>query len=162
MARLVGIVSTLATLESDIACAGPHDEAHLFANALALILPDPQLRRACAARAFADAAILIHRALLPTHAFQLGETPSKRGLASTWRKGDAHTLPFDAATPGLALLRATVNATLRKHEAETRAQCTRCRGRGWIITRDGGKRICIHECKSSDANISAMQERRSS
>lgn len=141
-------MSTLETLADAIASAAARDEPSLFAQALAFVGPDAKLRRCCAARAFADAAILFHCALLPANAYQLGETSSRRGLASTWRKGDAHALPFDAATPGLALLGATMHAIARNCETESRANCKRCHGRGWIVTRDGGKRLCAHAIRS--------------
>lgn len=130
----------LETFEAAIASAAPADEPRLFAEARSLFRIGVEIERHF--EPFADVAIRLHRALLPTNGYQLGETATRRGLASTWKRGDAHTLPFDAATPALALLRATAHAVARQHEAKK--DCARCNGRGWTITRDGGKRICRH------------------
>jgi hypothetical protein len=131
----------LARFDVAIAGAACTDEPRLFAEAQSVF--GASLERHCATQAFAEAAILLHRTLLPANGYQLGETPAHRGLASTWKRGDAHAIPFDAATPSLALLRATVHAVAKQHEAQK--GCARCSGRGWIVTRDGGKRICGHE-----------------
>jgi hypothetical protein len=131
-------------LENRIAGAQSAEESRLFADASALFRTDPDIARCCKAQAFADAAIRLHRALLPANGYQLGETAARRGLASSWRPGDAHALPFEAATPALALLRATAHALARQHEAERRALCASCGGRGWTIARDGSRRICGH------------------
>jgi hypothetical protein len=132
------------TFGHQIAAAGPAEEPRLFAQAQTLFRTD--ITRSCKAQAFADAAIRLHRMLLPAHGYQLGETAAQRGLASSWQPGDAHALPFEAATPALALLRATAHALAKRHEAERCAQCTVCGGRGWTIARDGGRRLCSHEC----------------
>ena len=136
--------SKLDALELRIAAASRNDEARLFGEAMALAQADPEIARCCANNAFADAAIRIHRALLPAHGYHLGETAARKGLASTWRRGEAQTLPFEAATPGLALLRATAHATARQIQRDIRATCGICGGLGWTITRKGGKRVCRH------------------
>jgi len=133
-----------ATLENRIADAQAADEAKLLVEATALFQADTDVARCCEARAFADAAIRLHRTLLPANGYQLGETAARRGLASSWRPGDAHALPFEAATPALALLRATTHALARQHEAEQRARCASCGGRGWTIAHDGSRHICSH------------------
>ena len=133
------------TLENRIAGARPSEESHLFASAGALLRMDPETVRCCEAQAFADAAIRLHRALLPANGYQLGETAARRGLASSWRPGDAHALPFEAATPALALLRAMAHALARQRDAEQRALCAVCGGRGWTIARNGSRQICGHE-----------------
>jgi hypothetical protein len=132
-------------LEGRIAGAEPSEEARVFADASAVFRTNPDIIRCCKARAFADAAIRLHRALLPANGYQFGETAARRGLASSWRPGDAHALPFEAATPALALLRATAHALAKQHEAEQRALCASCGGRGWTITRDGSRHICGHK-----------------
>ncbi|HTW33201.1 MAG TPA: hypothetical protein VMD53_01190 [Rhizomicrobium sp.] len=132
-------MSGVVALEARIAGAQAADEARLFADAQALF------RTSVATdAAFADAAIRLHRALLPANGYQLGETAARRGLASSWRPDDAHRLPFEAATPALALLRATAHALANRHEAELRAACASCGGRGWTIARDGSRRLCSH------------------
>jgi hypothetical protein len=133
-----------ALLENRIAEALPADEERLFADASTLLRIDANIVYCCEARAFADAAIRLHRVLLPANGYQLGETAARRGLASSWRPGDAHALPFEAATPALALLRATAHALARQHEAEERARCASCGGRGWTIARDGSRHLCSH------------------
>src|ERR1700679_3290968 len=137
-------MNSVAMLENRIAGALPAEEPPLFADAATLFRTDPDVVRCCEARAFADAAIRLHRALLPANGYQLGETAARRGLAGSWRPGDAHALPFEAATPALALLRATAHALAKQHEVEQRALCTSCGGRGWIIARDGSRRLCSH------------------
>lgn len=129
-------MTALAALLHRIAAAGAAEEAIVFAEV--------RTELGLKATAFADTAMAFHRALLPDNGFQFGETPARRGLASTWAKGDAHTTPVEAATPALALLRATAVAVARRHERQRREACTTCDGRGWTITRDGGKRICGH------------------
>ena len=120
-----------------IAVAGAAEETNVFAEVQATLGLD-------SGPASADTAMAVHRALLPANGFQFGETPGRRGLASTWARGDAHMTPFEAATPALALLRATVHAVARRHEMQRREACTACSGRGWTIARDGGKHICRH------------------
>lgn len=129
----------LEALEADIASGG--DDAAVFAKMLGAV---PALRAFVDASAYADAAIAIHRALLPGHGFQLGETASQRGLATSWQKGDCHTRPFEAATPALALLRATAHIAAHRLRTIANAACPVCQGLGWFITKDGGKRICGH------------------
>jgi len=137
-------MSLLETLEAAIACAAAADESRLFSLALASFGAHAPAQRFAVAGAFAEAAIALHRAVIPNGGYQLGELHTGRGLASMWRRGDAHALPFEAATPGLALLRATAHEATRAMDAEARSSCAHCRGRGWLITRDGGKRICAH------------------
>ena len=137
-------MSLVETLEAAIACATAADESRLFAVALASFGAHASTQRFADAGAFAEAAITLHRAVMPNGGYQMGELHTGRGLASTWRRGDAHALPFEAATPGLALLRATAHHAARAMEAEARMRCAHCRGRGWLVTRDGGKRICAH------------------
>jgi hypothetical protein len=132
-------MTALEMFEHRIAAACANDEASLFAEA-ATIFRCPAGRHG-----FADAAIRLHRALLPGCGFQFGETAARRGLASSWRAGDAHATPFEAATPALALLRATTHAMVRLGETDVRRRCPSCEGRGWTIARDGGKRICRHD-----------------
>jgi hypothetical protein len=131
-------MNAFEALESRIAIAHPADELHLFAEAQTLFRLD------VGSGALADTAIRLHRALLPSHGYQFGETAGRRGLASTWRPDDAHTHPFEAATPALALLRATAHALARQQEADLRGRCSACSGRGWIVRRDGGKTVCVH------------------
>jgi hypothetical protein len=137
-------VNLLETFEAAIACATSADEPRLFTRALAVLGGADSTWRFVELGAFAEAAITFHRAVMPNAGYQMGEVRAGRGLASIWRRGDAHALPFEAATPGLALLRATAHQAARAMDAEIRSHCTRCRGRGWLILRDGGKRICSH------------------
>ena len=136
-------MSLFETLDAAVARALAADEPALFARALALF-GNGSPQSFCETKAFAEAAIALHRTVFPNRGYQLGETCRGRGLASTWAKGDGHALPFEAATPGLALLRATVHTAARTSADAARARCTVCRGRGWLVTRDGGKRICGH------------------
>lgn len=136
----------LETLAAKLDAATPSDEAALVAEAARLLLPDDDAALAfCRGHAFADAALTLHRKALPFHGFQFGDLAfGKRGLASNWRAGDASAMPFEAATPALALLRAAVRVRLRECETEARLRCVHCRGRGWRLMRDGEKRICRH------------------
>ena len=131
-------MTALAALLHRIAAAGAAEEATVFAEVRS------ELGLAVATVTFSDTAMALHRALLPDNGFQFGETPAKRGLASTWARGDAHTTPVEAATPALALLRATAHEVARRHERQSRETCRRCDGRGWTIAHNGGKRICRH------------------
>ena len=131
-------MNAFEALESRIAAARPADEPHLFAEVRTLFQLD------VGSGAFADAAIRLHRALLPSNGYQFGETAGRRGLASTWRPDDAHARPFEAATPALALLRATAHALARLDEADLRGRCPACGGRGWIVRRDGSRDVCAH------------------
>lgn len=138
---------TAALLEAfatKIAGARPGDETHLFAEALSLVANDTRAAQHCQSRAFADAAIRIHRALLPEHGYQFGATAARWGIASIWERGDPHAISFEAATPALALLRACAHAAALRASADRRARCTRCGGLGWTIMEDGDKRICGH------------------
>ena len=81
----------------------------------------PKAARAAADEAaLAEHAMRLHRAALPQHGFRLGALPDGRGLASSWRRGDASALPFLAATPALALFGATAHALARRIEADAR------------------------------------------
>ncbi|HWU27393.1 MAG TPA: hypothetical protein VN154_13425 [Rhizomicrobium sp.] len=137
-------LAALNALEQRIAQASRKDEAIIFATVTNLVDVSGEIAKLCAAQAFADAAIRIHRALLPANGFHLGETIARKGLASTWRRGEAQMLPFEAATPGLALLCATAHHTARQIQRDRRAQCGVCGGLGWTVTRKGGKRVCRH------------------
>lgn len=127
-----------------IAEAVSTDEPDIFAEAASLFRTDTHAVEYFRTRAFADAAIRIHRTLFPGNGYQLGETAARRGFASTWRRGDPHAHSLEAATPALALLRASVHEAAWRARADKRANCSRCTGLGWTITRDGGKRICGH------------------
>lgn len=139
-------LAALRDLELRIAQASRKDEAAIFLTMTknAAVKSTGEITRLCALQAFADAAILVHRTLLPANGYQLGETAARKGLASTWRRGEAQTLPFEAATPGLALLRASAHHAARQIERDRRSQCGICGGLGWTITRKGGKRVCRH------------------
>ncbi|MGB8365509.1 MAG: hypothetical protein ACLQUZ_14610 [Rhizomicrobium sp.] len=146
---------------ADIATADGAHEAFLFEEAARLLLPDAErehifrLRQWIDERAFAQAAICLHHHALPAYGFQIGEMPpgaaQKRGVASTWRRGEHRALPFTAATPGLALLRAAASAAARAAEASMQADCAFCRGVGWISGVGGSKAICRHG-RQSDEN----------
>jgi len=135
-------------LEAEIAGASMLDEPALLARAAPLFLTSAGARARfalfCESHAFAEAAILLHHVALPAHGFQFGETPGAHGLASTWRKGDGHALPFQAATASLALLRAIAHAAARKIESDMQARCTLCGGLGWTLARDNAKQLCRH------------------
>ena len=146
--------TALNDFAADIAAADSAREPFLFDEAACLLLPDGgrehirRVRQWIDERAFAQAAIFLHRQALPAYGFQLAEMPpgaaQKRGLASTWRRGEHRALPFTALTPGLALLRAAASAAARAAEASTQADCAICRGVGWIAGIDGNKAICRH------------------
>lgn len=139
---------------ADIAAADSAQETFLFKEAARLLLPDGErehilrVRQWIDERAFAQAAIFLHRQALPAHGFQLGEIPpgtaQKRGVASTWRRGEHRALPFTAVTPGLALLRAAASAAARAAETSMQADCAVCRGVGWVSSVGGSKAICRH------------------
>jgi hypothetical protein len=153
------VIETLRAPEAKIAVAAGCSEGALFeetAQYFQHLAPTNRrlpIRAYCDAHAYAEAAILLHRLVLPEHGFQLGETPNRenrpwRGLASTWSRGAHAALPFTAATPGLALLGAAAHALARRLEAEAQAQCRRCNGLGWVATAESGKRICNHAAAS--------------
>ncbi len=103
----------------------------------------------CDAGALADAAILIYRAALPDSGFQFGLGPAHGGrprhaTALIWQRGDACAIPYRAATPALALLRAAVTETSNLRDADLLAACSICRGLGWYITADNRKQMCRH------------------
>lgn len=141
------MTDTLAAFERSIASAESADEPALFAEALSLVVRGDAapVERWIAVRAFAEAAIHLHRLALPNCGFQFGRIPARgTGLASSWRHGDHSASPFTAATPALALLRATVHEAARTTEAETRGACATCHGLGWYVTRANRKQICAH------------------
>lgn len=128
----------------DAALASGGDEEFLFRAALARLPRNGAAAKFCRAGAYGEAAMRIHRALLPAWGFQFGVTASGRGLASIWAKGDATARSFEAATAGTALLRATLAALVDHRDAATRAACTLCNGLGWFVTRQGTRRVCRH------------------
>lgn len=140
----------LLRLEAEIAAAAPAQEAFLFAEtARALSLPgDSKLQHWLELGAYAQAALRLHRLALPQNGFQFGHLPlgtaQREAVASSWRRGDPSALPFSAATPGLALLRAIASACARNAERDAQTTCGICGGLGWFVTADNAKRICAH------------------
>ena len=62
------------------------------------------------ADAHLDFAAFLHRILLPANGFEIGRAhpgSATEGFAGTWSKGAAYVPTVRAATPALALLRAT-------------------------------------------------------
>jgi hypothetical protein len=143
----------LQELELRLAAAGPRDEAQLIDAAARVLLREAadraRLRSFRDADAFADGAMLVYRAALPDSGFQFGLGPRlaarpRTATALAWQLGDTCAMPYRAATPALALLRATVNETARLREANAMAACPTCRGLGWYITADNRKQMCRH------------------
>lgn len=140
----------LFRLEAEIAAAASAQEALLFAEtARALSLPeDLKLQHWLDQRAYAQAALRLHRLALPQNGFQFGYLPTgtaqRDAVASSWRRGDCSAHPFSAATPGLALLRAIASNCARNAERDVQAACGVCGGLGWFIATDNAKRICAH------------------
>jgi hypothetical protein len=101
-------------------------------------------------RAYNEAAVALYRGAFPEQGFQFGLTAAvseharSRGLASTWRPGDPHAAIHDAATPALALLRATAMSLADRLDRQMREQCAICDGLGWFITAANRKKICRH------------------
>jgi hypothetical protein len=102
-----------------------------------------------------ETAIAIYRAACGRHGFQFGRAardgaaaPS-RGLASSWRTGDAHAAVHNAATPALALLRAAACDSARRHDENRAAQCSVCGGLGWFTTPANGKHVCRHDSEAA-------------
>jgi hypothetical protein len=120
------------------------NEAEAFARACQLVPPDARIRDWIARRAFAQAALELHRLALPGLGAQFGTTPAGLGIASIWHSGDAHAPIVTAETPALALLNATLENVARRAEDEARTRCTRCGGRGWFVRAKGGAEICPH------------------
>lgn len=141
---------TLFRLEAEIAAAAPAQEALLFAETARALSQagDSKLQHWLAQRAYAQAALRLHRLALPQNGFQFGYLPpgtaQRDAVASSWRRGDRSALPFSAATPGLALLRAIASTCARNAERDLQAACGICDGLGWFVTADNAKRICAH------------------
>ncbi len=146
------VARALSNFAANIAASDGAHEPLLFAQAACLFVLERERRdrvqRWIDDRAFVQAAIALHRHALPAYGFQLGELPvgcaRDRGLASTWRRGEHRALPFAAATPALALLRATASAAAGAAEARAQADCTICGGLGWTVTAESRKAICRH------------------
>jgi len=106
-----------------------------------------RLERLLAVGAYAECALALHRLVLPCNGFELGQThpgATMRAFAGTWRRGDPQTATVTAATPALALLRATSAALTRSQHDVLRVRCPLCRGRGWYFTARGTKDVCRH------------------
>ncbi|MGD0191429.1 MAG: hypothetical protein ABSD74_11865 [Rhizomicrobium sp.] len=99
--------------------------------------------------AYNDAAIALYRDMLPDFGFQFGtHAPYEdgiKGLATTWRASDSHAAVFEAATPALALLRATAATVASRLDAQQMQSCSLCGGLGWFITAANRKQICRHQ-----------------
>jgi hypothetical protein len=129
-------------------------ESELFREAASLFRHDAatgELARAFAGSgAFADAAILLYRRALPEWGFQFGEPPrlpdgrAARAVATLWRRGTGPAIPYQAATPALALLRATAAEAARRFETHELDACPVCRGIGWFVTAENRKQMCRH------------------
>jgi hypothetical protein len=141
----------LHDLELRLAAARPGFEAELIEDAARILANETTYRVQMLrdAGAFADAAMLVYRAALPDSGFQFGLGPKlgdrpRRATALIWQRGDACAMPYRAATPALALLRAAVTETKRLRDADLLAACPTCRGLGWYITADNRKQMCRH------------------
>jgi hypothetical protein len=141
----------LHDLELRLAAARPGQEAELVEDAARILAGEAgyRVRAFRDAGAFTDAAILVYRAALPDSGFQFGLGPALCGrpraaTALVWQRGDAHALPYRAATPALALLRAAVSETSNLRAADLLATCPICRGVGWYVTADNRKQMCRH------------------
>ena len=141
----------LRDLELRLAAARPDHEAELVEDAARSLANETtyRVRTFRDTGAFADAAMLVYRAALPDGGFQFGLGPKlgdrpRRATALVWRRGDACALPYVAATPALALLRAAVSETSNLRDADLLAACPTCRGLGWYITADNRKQMCRH------------------
>jgi hypothetical protein len=95
-------------------------------------------------------AMALHRGALAGCGFQFGSPPLNpsqsppRGIASIWSAGEPHAGIYEAATPALALLRATATESARRIDARTMARCSVCGGLGWFVTSGNRKQICQH------------------
>jgi hypothetical protein len=141
----------LRDLELRLAAARPGREAELVEEAARLLANETTYRvqRFRDAGAFADAAMLVYRAALPDGGFQFGLGPAvgdrpRRATALTWQRGDSCAMPYIAATPALALLRAAVTETSNLRDANLLAACPICRGLGWYVTAENRKQMCRH------------------
>lgn len=135
-----------------IAGAGATDQAPLLFRGLDLLGPQrdgdrSRLERLLALGAYTECAAALHQLVLPRNGFELGQThagATMRAFAGSWRCGDAQTATVTAATPALALLRATSAALTRSRQEALRAQCSICGGRGWYFTTHSAKQMCRH------------------
>jgi hypothetical protein len=141
----------LRDLELRLANSRPSHEAELVEEAARILANEATYRvqRFRDAGAFADAAMLVYRAALPDSGFQFGLGPRlddrpRRATALIWQRGDACAMPYIAATPALALLRAAVNETSNLRDADLLCACPICRGLGWYVTADNRKQMCRH------------------
>jgi hypothetical protein len=101
--------------------------------------------------AFNELAIALYRSACADAGFQFGMTASDvntsamKGLAHTWRAGDAHASTHRAATPALALLLAAATERADQLDAVSAGRCPDCRGLGWFISTANRKVVCRHE-----------------
>ncbi len=146
-------MNDLTALADRIANAGAASEAELLHCCLDLLGPPngsterAHLMRFAEIGAYTDCALMLHRLTLPDHGFELGRThaiPASRAFAGSWRAGDAQIATTTAATPALALLRATSRATASLRRESVRMACATCNGRGWYVTAQSRKEICRH------------------
>ncbi len=105
-----------------------------------------------------DAAIRLFHRLLPDFGFQLGLPPPLAGhgrsaFALAWKRGDAGASPHLAATPALALLRATVTEHANRIEREAMRHCPDCGGVGWFVTGQARRQRCHHEGLGPKASV---------
>jgi hypothetical protein len=137
-----------AVLASRIVSAGVIDQAGMLTLALQLMASANAqagfLEQLIAAGAYTDCAIALHRLVLPHSGFELGRTHSGSAFAGSWHHGDAQIASTRAATPALALLRATATEMAKSWRSEQRARCPTCNGRGWYVTEKNRKEICRH------------------
>lgn len=140
----------LSELADGIARAGTSNEAELLLQGVALLGPQQgcaeraRLARVIEIGAYTDCALMLHRMTLPHHGFELGRTPARRSFAGSWHNRNAQLATIMAATPALALLRATLTTVAGSRRENDRATCTRCSGRGWYVTARCSKEICRH------------------
>jgi hypothetical protein len=141
----------LRDLEARLAPARPGHEMELVGEAARILAGESAYRvdRFREVGAFADAAMLVYRAALPDSGFQFGLGPRlgarpRRATAIIWQRGDAQAMPYVAATPALALLRAAVSETANLRDTDLLAACPICRGLGWYVTADNRKQMCRH------------------
>jgi hypothetical protein len=103
--------------------------------------------------AFAEVAMAIWRYAFPDRGFVFGTTigAAPKGVAWTWEQGASHGETCEAATPALALLKSWATESAKRADAREAAECTRCRGLGWYVTRANTKVICRHDVRDAAA-----------
>lgn len=142
--------TALLALAIDAGKPGTHEhEIFLEVEDLMIEHAPPQMaeafRSANHIRGTESGARIFFETLLPSYGVLSGHFPNNgRGMCRVWREGDPDSRIYEGCTPALAVVIATLRELAMKLNAETLANCERCKGHGYVTAINGQRVMCRH------------------